>query len=94
MLPSLLGDYRSVLPAEPESLPSSLAVRWRPQITASIQREKPIRFFAYSTQVPPKPHRAGADEPTVPEPIGIVCHSSDDIQQSTRNLDAAAFRPV
>jgi len=42
----------------------------------------------------PKPHRAGADEPTVPEPIDISCHSSVDIPLSTRSLDAAAFRPV
>jgi hypothetical protein len=72
----------------------SLAVGSKPQITASIRREKPIRFFAYSRQLVPKPHRAGADEPTDPEPIGIVCHSSVDIPGSTRNLDAATFRPV
>jgi hypothetical protein len=54
----------------------SLAVGSKPKITASIRREKPIRFFAYSRQLVPKPHRAEADEPTDPEPIGIACHSS------------------
>jgi len=64
------------------------------QITASSQREKPIHFLAGSISVPPKPHRAGEDEPIVPEPMRIVCHSSVDIPQSRRNRDAAAFRPL
>jgi hypothetical protein len=73
--------------------PGSPSVPLKSQITASVQREKPIHFLVCSISAAPKLHCARADEPTVPEPIRIVCHSSGEIPQSTRSRNAAAVRP-
>jgi len=61
-------------------------------ITASSHCETPIHVLDDSRQVPPKPHRAVADEPIVPEPSGIGRRASAEILESTQNLDGAAFR--
>jgi hypothetical protein len=60
---------------------------------ASALGETASHFLVESNAAAPKLHRAGADEPGVPEPTGIADRSSVGIPESTRNQDAA-FRTV